>query len=574
MKYWKLPKVFVLVLTLALLIILFIVIKSTTEEIRLTQSSVIELNDCWTLEREGQKTANIDISAEDIGVIKDKEVVRLSHILKDIGLDNPCLSFYSTHVLVNVYFDGQLYYSYGGDYQSNDNSIPKKHHYLPLGNDYDGKLLTLEFIGGHNTTFSGLSYVYLGTRAGILTAQLSDSWLAILTGLFLFTLAILLIILSPYLFLYHNNDLRIFFSGLISLMLAIYILAFYGIFDIFINNSLLNTVLEYAALYNIPTTVMGYLMSGFTGKTRKIFFGIFLFDICLFLSSIILHFSHIARFSDFTFVIHIAAGAEGIFAVYIIIKNYIDNKKELSQHSIASDNIFIAGLIIFILLSTIDIIRYNLLRYVSDIAHSRTSLMGSTIGSLIFVTFLLLSYFFYNISSTNIDSLQSRIMNLAYTDALTGLSNRARCEQMLEMLTEEHGTYAIVSLDLNYLKKVNDSLGHHEGDRLLTGFATILTDCFWDANLVGRMGGDEFIVILMEDRIVNLTKRIHDLYNMINEWNIKEQRFKYSAAYGYAYSSEVPNGSAKEVYMLADGRMYEMKREQHEHEEKEVFANA
>jgi diguanylate cyclase (GGDEF)-like protein len=186
----------------------------------------------------------------------------------------------------------------------------------------------------------------------------------------------------------------------------------------------------------------------------------------------------------------------------------------------------------------------------------------------------MLSYFFYSIHRSHLNSMPSRIKSIAYTDALTGLSNRARCEQMMNMLSEEHGTYAILSLDLNKLKHVNDTLGHHEGDRLLTGFSTILSDCFWDANLIGRMGGDEFVVILLEDRTLNLTKRIHELYALINEWNNKELVFKYSASYGYAYSYEVPNGSAKEVYMLADNRMYEMKREQHDHEEKEVLENA
>ena len=54
------------------------------------------------------------------------------------------------------------------------------------------------------------------------------------------------------------------------------------------------------------------------------------------------------------------------------------------------------------------------------------------------------------------------------------------------------------------------------------------------------------------------------LYPLRYDWNHKEQVFKYSASYGYAYSYEVPNGSANEVYMLADSRMYEMKREHHE----------
>ena len=145
---------------------------------------------------------------------------------------------------------------------------------------------------------------------------------------------------------------------------------------------------------------------------------------------------------------------------------------------------------------------------------------------------------------------------------------------MASILTQEHVTYTIISMDLNKLKQVNDTLGHHEGDRLLSGFATILSDCFMDANLVGRMGGDEFIVILTEDRALNTTRRIHTFYSLMNDWNHKEQMFQYSASYGYAYSYEVPSGSAQEVYMLADSRMYEMKKEHQNDNSKEVILHA
>ena len=177
-------------------------------------------------------------------------------------------------------------------------------------------------------------------------------------------------------------------------------------------------------------------------------------------------------------------------------------------------------------------------------------------------------------STGYLDSMQNKISSLAYTDPLTGLANRARCEQVMDMLSQEHVSYAIISLDLNKLKQVNDTLGHHEGDRLLQGFATILSDCFMEANLVGRMGGDEFIVVLTEDRALNTTRRIHDFYSMINDWNHKEQMFQYSASYGYAYSYEVPSGSTREVYMLADSRMYEMKKEHHTERRKGGIKNA
>ncbi len=574
MKYWKLPKYIVLLITLSIVVLIIVAISYSSSEIKRNPETVTPINDNWAIELDGRTLENVDITTADIGVIDELDTVVLSRTLEDAGLDNPCLAFSTIHAVTDVYLDDELIYSFAHDYYDNRSSVPKKQHHIPLGNSYQGKTLTIELMGGRKDAFSGLSSVYLGSRSDILSKELLDAIVPLVTGLFLFTLGISLIVLSPYLFVFHNKDLRIFFSGLTALVLAVYIMGYNAIFDIFINNAMLNTVLEFAALYNIPTVVLGYLMSSFSGKVKKIFTGMFIFDVFLFLSSIVLHFTKLSRFSDFTIVLHVVAASECVFAIIIIIRNYLKQKNEGPTHVYSSDNAFMAGLITFMLLSILDIVRYNFLKYRPGTGEAHVALTGFTFGALVYVTSLLLSYFYYNINSSNMNSMQSKIKSIAYTDALTGLSNRARCEQMMTMLSKEHGLFAIISLDLNRLKQVNDTLGHHEGDRLITGFSTILSETFWDANLIGRMGGDEFVVILLEDRTLNLTKRIHEFYSLINEWNNKEQVFKYSASYGYAYSYEVPNGSAKEVYMLADNRMYEMKREQHEHDDKEVLTNA
>ena len=574
MKYWKLPKYIVLLITLSIVVLIIIAISYSSSEIKRDPKTIRLINDSWTIELDGRTLENVDITTADIGVIDELDTVVLSRTLEDAGLDNPCLAFSTIHAVTDVNLDDELIYTFAHDYYDNKSSVPKKHHHISLGNSYQGKTLTIKLMGGRNDAFSGLSSVHVGSRSDILSKELLDAIVPLITGLFLFTLGILLIVLSPYLFIFHNRDLRIFFSGLTSLVLAVYIMGFYAIFDIFINNAMINTVLEFAALYNIPTVVLGYLMSAFSGRVKKIFTGMFIFDVFLFLTSIVLHFTKLARFSDFTIVLHVVAASECVFAIIIIIRNYLKQKNDGPTHAYSSDNAFMVGLITFMLLSILDIVRYNFNKYRPGTGEAHIALTGFTFGALVYVTSLLLSYFYYNINSSNMNSMQSKIKSIAYTDALTGLSNRARCEQMMNMLSKEHGLFAIISLDLNRLKQVNDTLGHHEGDRLITGFSTILSETFWDANLIGRMGGDEFVVILLEDRTLNLTMRIHEFYSLINEWNNKEQVFKYSASYGYAYSYEVPNGSAKEVYMLADNRMYEMKREQHEHDDKGVLTNA
>ncbi|WP_029231342.1 diguanylate cyclase domain-containing protein [Butyrivibrio sp. VCB2006] len=573
MKYQKAIKASVFAFVLLLLILAIVVSVNVSNQVILSPDSLTVINDNWTINSKGQIIQNDDVSQADIGVINELETVSISRIIDDVGFDNPCLTFFSIHSIVNVYLDNDLIYTYGQNFYDNKNIVPKRAHYIPLGSSYAGKILKIEFIGSRNASFSGITSIIVGERDDILTNDFNNGAIAIIVGGFLFVLGILLIILSPYLFFYHNKDLRIFFSGLISLMLGIYIMGYYRIFDLLIDNSMLNTFLEYMSLYNIPTVIIGYLMCVYSGKIRKLFVTIFIIDVGLFLTSVILHLIQYARFTDFTVVLHIASGIEFVITVIMISRDYINNKNSNIRNAYSADNIFVLGLIIFMALSLVDILRYNFYKYGKSSGETNAQLIGFTIGALIFVICLMISYLYYNIFSSNIASMQSKIIDLAYTDSLTGLSNRARCEQMMQTISEENGVYAIISLDLNKLKFVNDTLGHHEGDRLLTGFATILSDCFWDANLIGRMGGDEFIVILLEDRTINLTRRIHELYSIINDWNHKEQVFKYSASYGYAYSYEVPNGSANEVYMLADNRMYEMKREHHESGQ-EVIQNA
>ena len=574
MKFRNLIKPAQLAVALITLVFITIVIIKMLDQIVVTPRSIIKINDNWTIDCKGQIIQSDDISLADVGVINELEKISVTRTLSDVGFTNVCLSFYSIHAIVDVYVNNELVYSFGQEYYDAQNSVPKKTHYIGLPEDYAGKTLQIDFIGARESSFSGISSIYLGNREDILSNEINNSVVAILVGAFLFTFSIVLIVVSPYLFIYHSKDLRILFSGLISLMLGIYIMSFYRVFDLLLDNSYMNTTLEYGSLYNIPTVIVGYLMSVYTGKTKKVFFSLFVINLALFFSAIIVHLTHIAYFTNFTATLHIVSGFEFIITVFFITKDYLSNKKDGQRNIYSADNIFVFGLIAFMVLSLVDIIRYNLYKYGSGSGETNASLIGFTFGALIFVICLMVSYLYYNIFSTNIASMQSKIKDLAFTDALTGLSNRARCEQFMQMISEEHGIYAIISLDLNRLKYVNDTLGHHEGDRLLTGFATILSDCFWDANLVGRMGGDEFIVILMEDRTLNLTKRIHELYSIISDWNHKEQVFQYSVSYGYAYSYEVPNGSANAVYMLADNRMYEMKREHHEKLDQEVVSNA
>ncbi len=95
---------------------------------------------------------------------------------------------------------------------------------------------------------------------------------------------------------------------------------------------------------------------------------------------------------------------------------------------------------------------------------------------------------------------EHKIHNLAFYDPLTGLCNRRmlieRLRQTLAASTRRNGLHALLLLDLDNLKTLNDTLGHQVGDLLLKEVARRMADCAHEADTVARLGGDEFVVIL------------------------------------------------------------------------------
>jgi diguanylate cyclase (GGDEF)-like protein len=98
------------------------------------------------------------------------------------------------------------------------------------------------------------------------------------------------------------------------------------------------------------------------------------------------------------------------------------------------------------------------------------------------------------------------LSELASRDGLTGLWNRRRLERELDRLLAGGGTGVLLFADLDSFKAVNDTLGHDAGDDLLRRVARALESCVRRSDLVARMGGDEFAVLLpaMADREARL----------------------------------------------------------------------
>ncbi len=116
---------------------------------------------------------------------------------------------------------------------------------------------------------------------------------------------------------------------------------------------------------------------------------------------------------------------------------------------------------------------------------------------------------------------EEQIYNLAFFDALTALPNRRRLLDKLRLATsnsvQEQDLGALLMMDLDHFKNLNDTQGHDVGDRLLKQVGRRLMDCVRPDDTVSRVGGDEFVIILerLGKDVAVATQRAHDLVKKI-----------------------------------------------------------
>lgn len=152
---------------------------------------------------------------------------------------------------------------------------------------------------------------------------------------------------------------------------------------------------------------------------------------------------------------------------------------------------------------------------------------------------------------------------MAFIDSVTGIANRARCSVIMDkMETHVKESVMVVCFDLNDFKHINDEFGHQQGDEALKSFAKILNKTFGKYGFIGRMGGDEFIAILLNSSQEAYEKMVADMKNMLNSLNAdKNQKFLISPSYGNAIRpvNNPDDITVQVLYEEADKNMYAYK---------------
>ena len=226
-----------------------------------------------------------------------------------------------------------------------------------------------------------------------------------------------------------------------------------------------------------------------------------------------------------------------------------DLKINIRYQQVLTSILFIENILVFILI--IRLIIKPLQIYVKNIKdEKRLEITGS-------YEFKYLALTYNNIFELNVAN-ESMLRHQAEHDPMTGLINRGAFDQLVEIFRTKPEPYALLIIDVDKFKLVNDGYGHETGDKVLKKVAGILEENFRATDFPARIGGDEFAVILTKfsmDQKQIITDKIHAINELL--LHPTDGLPEVSLSVGAAFSE---CGFSETLYKEADIALYDVKK--------------
>lgn len=514
------------------------------------------LNANWNVQINDTVYESVELDSFRFQPVNKEDVVVLTTIIPDDWeIREPALSMSVTQMVVDVYVDGACIYSYGHERYDNDEIVGNGIAFIDFDNDYKGKELQIVLKVSENNAFSSIKQIWLADWQDTYRFVLSENRLPLLLGTFLLVFGILVTQLLIFARVHETRYLEILSISVFSVCMGIWTLCYNNILVIFSLKIHTITLIENMSLLMAPLPIVGYMyvyVKPLKSKGIKVFYSLLaVTQILLTIITIALHALSLVHSAESITVHYFLYIVFVFFFGFLLIKSSKRNKKHTSVYYI--------GMGIVLLCILYELITYAAGRYWGNHLFQIKGI--SAFGIIVFIAVLLLDLYQDVMMKQMAEKEKELLVKRAYTDDLTQIYNRGFCSDYMNKLQAgEQKEFTIISLDINNLKQTNDTYGHIAGDSLIKRAAHLLEIVFATEGTIGRMGGDEFIVILPTCDRKKTEKLIAGFAEKIKQENKKRHDAELSVAYGFAGSDEFQDASVEEVYREADNRMYNCKR--------------
>lgn len=514
----------------------------------------IFLKNGWKITADGIQYENVDLNELKLQQQNKGDEVRMSLVLPEKLMLNPELRIYTVHTDIQVWIDGEEIYSYGQKLRENGKMVGLGYHFIELSESYAGKKLEILMHVTENNAFTSFEVPVICNAHEALQDFIMENKLPLAVNLFLIVFGVCVLVVSLIFAIKNNEFGKLSCIALFSIGIGLWSLCNYNLITIFTYNVLVKAYVEYISLYASTLFVILYFKEDMKlRRKRKLRIMYTLLLACQTVFTLVAVIFQITNVCHFPAVLKYQHVILFVFVLYSLISMIYDIRTGQIRNKAT-----LIGMLIMIGIGLCDMIRFNLQKYITAF-QGGMFISWLCIGALIFVILAMVDFC---LGITQVLRKTERVRTLekmAYIDVLTEIANRRKVELEWDRLDGEGKKYGMISFDLNNLKRTNDTKGHDAGDFLIKKFAESLSAVFEPYGMVGRMGGDEFIVVLPDMTNVDIDKLMGKFWKQLEKMNQEHPELNMSAAYGFCKKGENATQTAREIYREADARMYEKK---------------
>ncbi|MCR4798335.1 MAG: GGDEF domain-containing protein [Lachnospiraceae bacterium] len=455
---------------------------------------------------------------------------------------------------LDVLVDGETIYSTRDPKADPRRFVGMGYHFIQLPMSHKPQEVEIRVNAVERGAISGLPDVTMTSTHLAYSYFVEENAVGIFISIAVFMFGLVVTIISLLYTGLNPDYFRLFLIGSFSLTAGFWGLCSQKILLLFGVPMHINSTLEFFLLELAFLPLMGYNIKVRESLTREdlmILRGLLLITLIFDLIAGILHFTNLWHYPQTVSIFHVIALADCAAMLFVGVRPLKEMKR--------TEKVFHVGLVGISIYGLWEVISYFVDTYVEK-GSMVLEEFSFPLACMIFIMMMLLSYMAHLYEMVLSQAQEEALTKLAYNDSLTGLYNRARSEVVFKELDENReASYALINYDLNGLKTLNDEFGHTKGDLLITTFGHLLSEVFGEIGESMRMGGDEFITVLKGDAVKKAEECIQTLLQREEE-EAKRLDIPVEASYGIAYSSEVYDPRAEQIFRMADERMYEMKR--------------
>ena len=545
----KMGTVFVL-LTVLLMTILFIYMVNRYGYSSGTRQQILDRG--WQVTINDTRYQDVDLSTFTFPVLGKNDSISLKTTLPSGIKDALTIRLLTYQSVVYVYVDGEKVYEYGQDNADAGQLVGNGYHFINLPEDAGGKELYVILVPTEHNVFTSITPPRLVATDQAYQIFLSENRLSLCIGLFLAVFGLLVTVISTVASLFSEEYNRLVWIGVFSFLIGIWTMCNSKVFQLFSSELSLNTQVEYMTLYLAPTAFCMIILEArkqIAAWRRRVIWvctGVVFACSCL---TFALQLTNTAHYPSTIVWFH----GISVVCILVCIAMSLSHIREIRL----SEQILYCGTGVLGAFAVADLIRFNVQKYLMNSSDKFTESI-LPVGTFLFVIMMIVSYIIYLYDKVLSKAQEQSLQRIAYRDSLTGLYNRAKCEELFEQLNAGDEDFALISFDMNGLKSTNDTLGHTEGDLLICSFAKLLRRVFEASGCVIRMGGDEFLVVIRERELVYLDS-LMQIYQKHMANSARHYGRKLSAAYGVCRRSDCEQKRAEDLYDHVDKLMYEMK---------------